>query len=464
MTKKILFLIILAVFLLGPTAFGSEGARESVGHGASTAQTFLWIAVILVVAKISGLVEKAGQPSVLGELVAGVILGNLALLGIYFFDPIKTNEIIRFLAELGVVILLFQIGLESNVREIRKVGVSALFVALIGVIVPFVLGAFVVGPWLLPDASINLYIFLGATLTATSVGITARVFQDLGQVKLKECKIILSAAVLDDVFGLIILAVVSALVTTGAISLLSISLITGKALLFLVGAIFVGQLLAEQLGKLFSKISTGSGMKFALALAFGLVFAYYAQVIGLAPIVGAFAAGLVLDPVHFRFFKKPAIAQAIEDQIDSIPEKNRQDIKATLDEHTEKHVEDLIEPLSHFVVPIFFVVTGMDVTLAALFNPPLLLVALGVTIAAIIGKVVAGLAAGKGVNKWIVGFGMVPRGEVGLIFAAIGRSLGVINDEVFSMLVIVVILTTLLTPPILAHLLKKQKQQVPAVV
>jgi Kef-type K+ transport system membrane component KefB len=462
MIKKVVFLVILAAFLFGPAVFGSETASEPGGHEMNVAQTFLWIAVILLVAKTASLVEKVGQPSVLGELVAGVILGNLVLIGVNIFDPIKTNEIIRFLAELGVVILLFQIGLESNVREIKKVGISALFVALIGVVVPFVLGAFVVGPWLLPGMHMNLYIFIGATLTATSVGITARVFRDLGMLQIKESQIILSAAVLDDVFGLIILAVVSALVTTGTISLISIALITGKALLFLVGAIFVGQLLAEQLGKLFSKIDTGTGMKFALALAFGLVFAYYAQVIGLAPIVGAFAAGLVLDPVHFRFFQKPAIAKEIEDQIGSIPEAERKGINKSLDNFSEKHVEDLIEPLSHFLVPIFFVITGMDVTLSALFHLPLLLVALGITVAAVIGKVLAGLAAGRGVNKWVVGFGMVPRGEVGLIFAAIGRSLGVINDEVFSILVIVVILTTLVTPPILAYLLKKNKHTIEA--
>jgi len=393
--------------------------EEAIQHGAGVT-TFLWIAVILLAAKLASLVEKFGQPSVLGELVMGVILGNLVLLGINVFEPIKHDSIIAFLAELGVVILLFQIGLESNIAKMRKVGVRAFLVATIGVVVPFVLGTYVVGPWLLPGLEQNAYLFLGAALTATSVGITAR------KLHIPSAQIVLGAAVIDDVIGLIILAVVSALVTAGAVSLGVISLIVAKAIFFLVGAIVVGHFAAPFLGKMLSKINTGVGMKFALALSFGLVFAYLAQAqFGLAPIVGAFAAGLVLDPVHFRFFKE------------------------------ERSVEDLIEPVAFFLVPVFFIVTGMSVDLTTLFKPQILLVALGITAVAFVGKIVSGLAAGRG-DRLLVGFGMIPRGEVGLIFATIGASLGVVSPDVFSVIVIMVILTTLLTPPILTFLLKRQ--------
>lgn len=454
--KHILFLTAFCMSIAGFTAFaaGSEGAA---GHGNITT-TFLWIAVLLLIAKISGLVERIGQPSVLGELVAGVILGNLTLVGIHLFDSAKTDSIIRFLAEFGVVILLFQIGLESNIQKIRKVGIPALLVALIGVIVPFVLGAFLVGPWLLPDIGSHAYIFLGATLTATSVGITARVFKDLRKLQTKEAQIILGAAVLDDVLGLIILAVVSALVTTGTISLGAVGVISAKAIGFLIGAIVLGQISAVHLGKLLSKVHTGTGMKFTLAISFGLIFAWLAGELGLAPIVGAFAAGLVLDPVHFRFFKEPEITESLKGTISDLPEEKRAKLNNIISHHAHKHIEDLIEPLSFLLVPLFFIVTGMDVSLAALGNTSILLVALGLTAAAIIGKIVAGIAAGKGVNKLIVGCGMIPRGEVGLIFATIGRSLGVISEEVFSAVVIMVILTTLVTPPLLAILLKKQKE------
>lgn len=437
-------------------ASGSE-AGETAAHNVGL--TFLAIAVILIAAMVSRLIERWGQPSVLGELIIGVILGNAVLVGLHWFDFIKSDEIITFLAELGVVILLFQIGLESNITKMKKVGLKAFLVATVGVIVPFALGTFLVGPWFMPGHDFNTYLFLGATLTATSVGITARVFKDLGKLQTPEAQIVLGAAVIDDVMGLIILAVVSAIVTLGAVSVGVIAWITAKALLFLAGSIIVGQLAAPWLGKLFSKINTGVGMKFALAVSFGLIFAYLAQEIGLAPIVGAFAAGLVLDAVHFKGFQDPSIVNDIKQGMETADEPTRQRLGEILRHHAHRNIEDIVEPLGFFLVPIFFVITGMNVRLETMFNVPILMVALGITAAAFIGKIVAGAAAGK-VNKWLVGWGMVPRGEVGLIFATIGLSLGVVTDEVFSVIVIMVILTTLLTPPILTFLLKRQPKEV----
>ncbi len=448
------FFLLLALIVVPLAQASSE---EGGAHNFAT--TFLWIAVILVAAKLSSLVEKIGQPSVLGELIIGVILGNLVLLGLHIFEPIKTDPIIAFLAELGVVILLFQIGLESNIKKMRQVGLRAFLVACVGVVVPFILGTYVVGPLLLPGLSFNAYLFLGATLTATSVGITARVFRDLNKLQIPEAQIVLGAAVLDDVMGLIILAVVSAIVTLGAVSFGMIALITAKAILFLVGAIILGQLFAPYLGKIFAKIHTGVGMKLTLAISFGLTIAYLAQKIGLAPIVGAFAAGLVLDPVHFQYFKDPKVVSDIKEGIKDAPQEIQKKVNEIIEPHAHRHIEDLIEPIGYFLVPIFFVVTGINVKLETLFNLPILLVALGITVAAFIGKIVSGLVAGK-VNKYIVGFGMIPRGEVGLIFAMIGKSLGIVSDEIFSAIVIMVILTTLLTPPILTFLLKRQDKKV----
>jgi len=430
--------------------------KEDEGHGSAAAQTFLWIAIILVAAKLSSLVEHFGQPAVLGELLIGVLLGNLVLLGINFFEPIKNNGILAFLSELGVVILLFQIGLESNIDRMKSVGGKAFMVAVIGVIIPFVLGAYLVGPWLMPGLTANAYLFLGAALTATSVGITARVFKDLGKLQLPEAQIVLGAAVIDDVMGLIILAVISAMVTAGAISLGVIGWIAGKAILFLIGSIVLGQLFAPKISKVFSKIHTGVGMKFTLAISFGLVFAFLAQKIGLAPIVGAFAAGLILDPVHFKFFRKSHIIEEIEEVTKNIEASIKSKLELIVEKHSLKHIEDLLEPLAHFVVPIFFVLTGMGVKLNVMFDLKILSVALAITAVAFIGKYVSGLVVGK-MRKSLVGFGMVPRGEVGLIFASIGKGLGVVSDEVFSIIVIMVIFTTLLTPPILTFLLKKDK-------
>lgn len=448
-------------FVLGVTAlvafagaYPALAAGSPDAHGAGAA-TFLWIAVVLMAAKISGLVERFGQPAVLGELVMGVILGNLTLFGLSLFEPIAADPIITFLAELGVVILLFQIGLESNIASMRKVGLRAFMVATIGVVAPFVLGTYVVGPLLLPGLEQNTYLFLGAALTATSVGITARVFKDLGKLHIGEAQIVLGAAVIDDVMGLIILAIVSALVTVGAVSAGVVTWIFAKAILFLIGAIVVGQLAAPRLCKFFSLIHTGAGMKFAVALSFGLIFAYLAHLIGLAPIIGAFAAGLVLDAVHFKSFAEPEIAHDIRTVASGADPETRASLEAIIERRADKHVEDLLEPVAHFTVPIFFIVTGMSVKLETLFDPQIILVALGITVIAFLGKVIAGFVAGPGMNRWLVGFGMVPRGEVGLIFATIGLSLGVVPDAVFSVIVIMVILTTLLSPPILGHILKR---------
>lgn len=427
--------------------------------------TLLWIALLLILSKFANLVERFGQPPVLGELLIGVMLGNLALIGIQWFEPMKHNEIIEFLAELGVIILLFQVGLESNIREMRRVGVRALLVACVGVVVPFVLGVYLFGPWLLPNLSFNAYLFLGATLTATSVGITARVFRDLGILQTAEAQIVLGAAVIDDVLGLIILAVVTAMVEVGTISVTSVGGIMLTAAVFLVGSIIIGQLLAPRIGRWLSTVHAGAGMKFAMAIGFCLLLAYMAALVGLAPIVGAFAAGLVLDAVHFHTFDDPDIARQLRDAVQNADPQTRAAVERVADHHTDRHVEHLIEPIGHLLAPIFFLVTGMSVQLDTLFDPSILLVALGITVVAFVGKIVAGLAAGKA-NKWLVGWGMAPRGEVGLIFAAAGQSLGVVPPEVFSVIVIVILLTTLLTPPVLTFLVKREarRAQVPALV
>src|SRR6056297_170110 len=447
--KGLFFLFGLCLVLTFFPFVEASGGAEAQGHGAGAALNFMWLALILILAKLSSLIEKFGQPAVLGELVVGVVLGNLVLFGVDFFEPLKHNQIVSFLSELGVVILLFQVGLESNIHEMKKVGVKAMLVAIIGVIIPFVSGAYLIGPWLMPGLDLNAYLFLGAAMTATSVGITARVFQDLGKIKTKEAKIILGAAVIDDVIGLMILAVVSAMVTLGAVKIGMISWIIAKAVLFLLGAIVLGQFFARKISKWFARINTGVAMKFTIVVGFCLIFSFLAQKIGLAPIVGAFAAGLILDPVHFRYFKDHGLVEDLKKELKQIRVDERKKINKVIAPHSHRHIEDFIEPLGNFLIPIFFVMTGMSVNLATLKDPKVVLVALVVTLVAFVGKYVSGLVGGQGVNKSIIGFGMVPRGEVGLIFATIGKSLGVVSDEIFSIIVIMVIFTTLLTPPIL---------------
>lgn len=446
-------MIAAALLLLG-AKWALAAMSEDAGAGHAVPPELLWIPVVLLAAKFSSLTERVGQPAVLGELVMGVVLGNLVLIGVPFLEPMSSDRILQFLAELGVIVLLFQIGLESSLDQLRRVGGRALAVAAIGVVVPFAIGAYIVGPLLLPGLSTHAYLFMGAAMTATSVGITARVFRDLGRLHMPEAQIVLGAAVIDDVLGLVILAVVSALVTAGTVSPGLVAWIVAKSFLFLAGAVVLGRWLAPMVSATFSRIQSGAGMKLTIAISFALIAAYIAGVVGLAPIVGAFAAGLVLEPVYFSGFREPEIARQVRESVEHADATTRARVMRVIDHHSHRHIEDLIEPIGHFLVPIFFVLAGMAVDLRALMDLPVLLVALGLTVAAFLGKIVAGAAAGPGVRKWLVGWGMVPRGEVGLIFATIGRSLGAINEQVFSVIVLVVIFSTLLTPPVLGYLLR----------
>jgi Kef-type K+ transport system membrane component KefB len=429
--------------------------KEDKGtHDHPPLRNLFWIGIILILARMSALLERIRQPVVLGELLIGIVLGNLVLIGVNILEPLRTDMIVRFFAELGVIVLLFQIGLESNVAQMKKVGLRALLVAIVGVVCPFLLGSFVVGPLFLAQESFNTHLFLGAVLTATSVGITARVFKDFNKLKTKEAQIVLGAAVIDDVLGLIILAVVSAIVSTGSISVGSVAWIFFKSVAFLVLAVVLGQRLAPVIGKFFSRIHRGTGMKFTITIGFGLIMAYAASLIGLAPIVGSFAAGLVLDPVHFDDYHEPEAVHEIR----LLSKKHQGSVKDALRDivyhHSHRHVDELIAPLGYFFVPIFFVMTGFSVDVRTFFDPSVLVLAVAVTFVAFLGKLSSGLVAGDA-SKLIVGLGMIPRGEVGLIFATAGKTLGVVSNQEYAAIVVMVIASTLVTPMLLARLLGK---------
>ncbi len=437
-----------ACLLLAP------GVAHAAGAGA-VGENLLWLALILLSARLfAPLAQRLGFPAVLGELLLGVLLGNLSLFGIDYFQAVAGDPVIAFLAELGVIVLLLQIGLETRLDDLMRVGGRAAAVAAIGIAAPFALGAFVAGPLLLPGVTQNGYLFLGATLAATSVGITGRVFRDLGRLDSSEARIVLGAAVIDDVLGLVILAVVSGLVQSGKVSPGEAARIVAEAALFLAGSIWIGRLIAPHSSRWLARLDAGPSMLFAQVLATGLFLAWLAHLIGLAPIIGAFAAGLLFEPLFLRHFETPRI---VREAAPLLPAGERgKSLRALMEKHARHQHESMIEPIGYFFVPVFFVLTGMQVDLATLADPLLVAVALGITAAAVAGKLAAGFAAGRGANPWVVGWGMVPRGEVGLIFAVAGRQLGVLGEAMFSVIVVMVILTTLLTPPVLTALLRRR--------
>lgn len=444
--KKLALASLLAAFPMSSFASGSGVVGENL----------LWIALILMSARLfAPLAQRFGFPAVLGELLLGVVLGNLSVLGLHVFESIPSDPIIAFVAELGVIVLLLQIGLETRLADLVNVGGRAFLVGAVGIAAPFMLGSFVVGPVLLPGLSFNAYLFLGATLSATSVGITGRVFRDLGQLHIPAARIVLGAAVIDDVLGLVILAVVTSLVQAGSVSVPEVAVIIVKAILFLGGSVWFGRLITPHSSRWLARVDSGQSMLFAQVLATGLGLAWLAHAIGLAPIIGAFAAGLLFEPVFLKDFKTPQIVQELEPLMRDRESRHLIDrLLPILMRHTGHQHEHMLEPIGYFFVPVFFVLTGMQVDLTTLGDAHVLTVALGITGAAVVGKLVAGICAGRE-GRWLVGWGMVPRGEVGLIFAMAGRQLGVMSEAMFSVVVIMVILTTLITPSVLSHLLKK---------
>jgi Na+:H+ antiporter len=386
---------------------------------------FLALAAILVAAKLLGeLAERVGQPAVLGELVAGVLLGSSVLGIVPQHGP--GAELVHILAELGVLLLLFEIGLETDLREMFRVGPASLAVAVVGVVVPFGLGyaywAYVPHPAASSGNLTTSAIFVGATLTATSVGITARVLSDLNRMGTQEARVIIGAAVIDDVLGLVILSVVSGVAAGAAVTVLGILRTLAVAVGFLVAAVLLGRFLMPRLFDLVVRMR----VRFVLlvfAVAFALALAGLAALAGSALIIGAFAAGLILSGTN---------------QFDTI--------------------EHEVRPVASIFTPVFFVSVGASVNLR-LLDPTspgargTLLVAGALTLIGIGGKIVAGWAAPwVRMRRLVVGVGMVPRGEVGLIFADIGRRSGVLSDEVFGAVLLMVMASTFVAPPALKAL------------
>ncbi len=411
------------------------------GHGGpSITHLFLVLIAILLLAKLFGeLAERAGQPAVLGELLAGVILGG-SVLGVIPPTGTEIGDLVHLFAEIGVSILLFEIGLETDLKEMFRVGPAASGVALVGVLLPFGLGFFY---WYFANPTIGAHpvgvgfavvaIFVGATLTATSVGITARVLSDLHKMHTPEARIIIGAAVIDDVLGIVILAVVTGLAGGVVIGVLSVSKIFLFAVGFLVLAVVVGNWAAPVLFDLVDRMRV-RGVLLVSAFCFALLLAALASLAGSAMIIGAFAAGIVLSSTN---------------QFDAVVER--------------------IEPVADVFTPIFFVAVGAPVNVGLFipasddFNLQVLAVGGTLTVIAIIGKLVAGYVVRRpDVEKIIVGVGMVPRGEVGLIFAALGLTAGILSNAVYSAILIMVIASTFLVPPVLKVLFGRQDRRLAA--
>ena len=389
-------------------------------------EKFLEIVIILIAAKVGAeIMRRINQPAVIGELLAGLTIGYY---GLGLLPHAESGDVISTLAEIGVVLLLFEVGLETNLQEFIELGTTSLAVAIIGVIAPFGLGFGAVYALELGGEYVfEVALFMGAAMTATSVGITARVFGDLGQLKSKEAKTIIGAAVVDDILGLLILTVVAGLLgSSGDFQLIDLGVITLKAVGFLAAVVVVGRKLSPYIFQIFVKIpSPGTFVTGSFIFAMGLGAA--AHYVGLHPIVGAFAGGVVAGESGMT-----------------------------------SRIREEMKPINFLLVPIFFVYIGSEVDISILASSYVFLVGLGISILAFAGKYVSALGAiGKGMNANIIGIGMAPRGEVGLIFVAVATSTlsAVIDEQVIAIIIWMVINTTVVAPMLLNRILKKSDGQ-----
>lgn len=379
-------------------------------------ELLLGLAVVWIATRLAGeTMERLGQPTVLGELLAGVLVGP-GVLGL-----VHESAVLHALAELGVLILLFEVGLESDVSDLVRAGVQSAVVAVVGVVVPFACGFALTRALGHPTL---VAVVVGAALTATSVGITARVLADLGRLQDASARVVLGAAVVDDILGLLILAVVTGLLQSGGVSVAGVAVLAAKAGAFLVVAIALGIRFAPMLMRAVGRLRA-RGSLIVFSLVFTLLLAVATDALGLATIIGAFAAGLVLAKTQQR-----------------------------------EHVIERARPVADLFVPIFFATIGMKVRPADL-NPfaadAAFVFAMLLTASAIASKLAAGLAVyQRAVRRWPVAVGMIPRGEVGLIFAGAGMAVGVLTPPLYSALVVMVMVTTFAAPPWLERVYRRR--------
>ena len=376
------------------------------------------LTIILIVAKVAAEVsDRIHVPAVIGEIVAGILIGP-SVLGL-----VNTGDMLFFLAELGVILLLIQVGLETDIIELKSVGRASILVAIIGVVLPMVLGF---GASSLLGESVNTSLFVGAALTATSIGITARVFGDLRALATVEARTVLGAAVVDDVLGLIILTVVTRIVEQGSVGIGTIASTIGLAIGFLAVTSTVGFTIFPQLFARIAKGARSTSTVSVVAIGIALGFSVLADKAHLAPIIGAFVAGLALRRIA-----------------------------------THERVERDVASLAQIFVPIFFLNIGISTNIRAMADARVIGVALILSAVAIVSKIAAASGAtGSRGDKLTIGFGMLPRGEVGLIFASIGLSVGALSEELYGSVLVVVLVTTLIAPPLLRWRLGTQAQAI----
>ncbi len=470
------------LFILGCVYPLLSWSHSANAHFDPVSLIIFWVTLIYCLSVVGQFfAKKIGQPSVLGELLMGIVVGNLcyyfqipemvllregtgvfhilpdllahqtldhaisehvqhfkdlpliqkALTSVHGADLLNTAYVLDVFSRYGIIYLLFIVGLDTSWGELKKTGKSSMLVASIGVVAPMLLGFLVLFVFF-SEHQYQTNLFIAATLSATSVGITARVLQDLNKLRTKEAKIILGAAMIDDVLGLFVLAVVSSLVLQGHLSMIGLMQILLSSMLFFVLVIGFGPKLIRRLIPLTGFLELWEA-KVVIAFLVIMILSWMASLLQLSTIIGAFTAGLILDDELFVNNKRTG--------------------------STSHKIKELMAPLQCLLTPLFFFLMGVQVKLESFLDMNVLAVALILCVVAIIGKLVSGYGADSKNNRLFIGVGMIPRGEVGLIFASMGRSIGVVSEEIFSAIVVMVVVTTVIAPPWMKWCLRKQEER-----
>jgi Kef-type K+ transport system membrane component KefB len=394
---------------------------------------FLQLVIILFSARVLGeFVARFNIPSVIGELAAGIIIGPSIL------NLIAPTDIIKILAEIGIILLLFEVGLETNLAKLAKTGGKPFLVAAVGVVFPFILGFWV--SYDLFELNTLVSLFIASTLTATSIGITVRVLTDLKEQSSDEAQIVLGAAVIDDIIGIILLSMVYEFATSGGINLFNVGKIALFIVLFLILAPIGAKLISSTI-KHFASKSEIPGLLPTTIVSLILLFAWLAKEMGAPELLGGFAAGLALS----RLFYVPLGSYM------------------QVDPKFAHKIEVQMQPIIHLFTPIFFVTVGLSLNLRDIqWNSSFIwALSLSVLAVAIIGKLASGFVLWKESRwiKWAVGLAMIPRGEVGLIFAEVGKTNKILDNDLYGAMIIVIAITTIMAPFALRYFynIKNQK-------
>lgn len=408
---------------------------------------FLWLVFFIFLSRGLSIVRKIGLPLIVGEIFAGVILGSMDIFGINLFKDTESNTIVKFLADFGAIILMFEIGLESKLSDLKRNFRTGIKVALSGTFFTF-MGGFFISFLFIPNASTQLNLLIGVITAATATGIAAKTFKEMEIIHSREVKIVMVSSILDEVISIFCFAVISALIIDNTINLINISISIVQVMGFFMFAAIFGQWITPLLTTWSTKIHSGINMKIGVLLIICFLFAWLSHIMGLASVIGAFIAGLILDEVYFKSFSKSNFFQQLRQIAKNLtPGPLHNELINSIEQQEQKTLEELLKPLSHVFVPVFFIHIGLMLEIEELFKYQTLIITCALLVVSFIGRLLSGhLIRGNKVNKTIIGLGMSPIGEAGLIFAVFGKNVGIISSPVLSAIVSTLVISAILTP------------------